>query len=259
EAVPIKLPRKGRLETIFATFLYEPYRSSGEDISGVLVVATDITEQVKARHRVEELVAERTRELAESNKNLQRSNEEPAQFAYIASHDLQEPARKISTFTEMLQRSLRDADPRSRSLLDKIENSAARMLSLIRGVLAYSQLSNATQTMTRIDLNDVVSSVLEDFELRIKETNATIESAALPVIMGIPVQIGQLLGNLISNALTCSSKVRAPHITIASAPIATEKGVRYRRISIRDNGIGFNQQHARQIFDIFQRLHGQAD
>lgn len=268
EAVRIALPRNGTIQNVFVNFLYEAYREADGTISGVMAVASDVTEQAKARQRIEELVEERTRELAESNINLRRSNDELAQFAYIASHDLQEPARKISTFTEMLKKSLKAPDERAKTLLQKIESSSTRMLTLIRGILTYSQLGKEQQQVSRIDLNQVVMTILEDFELLIEEKNAIIEWTKLPVIAGISLQINQLLANLISNALKFRHKDRQPRITI-TCTVAGRGDVQnypelnadtdYYIISFRDNGIGFNQKNARQIFDIFQRLHGKTE
>lgn len=268
DAVPISLPRDGSIETVFVNFLYEAYRESDNRISGVLAVATDVTEEVKARHVVEQLVNERTRELAESNQNLKRSNDELAQFAYIASHDLQEPARKINTFIEMLQTNLTDIDQRSKNLLSKVEYASCRMLSLIRDVLAYSQLASEKQATSVINLNEVIKSVLEDFELLVEEKKAKIECDTLPTIEGIPVQIHQLFANLVSNALKFSLPDSSPEITISAKVVGPgqakihadlKPGHRYHRISFSDNGIGFNQKNARQIFDIFQRLHGKTE
>ncbi|MEX1239264.1 MAG: PAS domain-containing protein [Cyclobacteriaceae bacterium] len=268
DSVPIALPRDQGIETVYVNFVYEPFRGADGQISGVLTVATDVTEQVKARHIVEEQVRERTKELWESNKNLKRSNDELAQFAYIASHDLQEPARKISTFTEMLQQSLKETDPRSTSLLHKIEYAASRMLSLIRDVLTFSQLSKGKQELRMIDLNEVLKSVRGDFDLLIEEKRAIITIDRLPVIEGITVQMNQLFGNLISNALKFVKKQARPEIDITCTVVASEEvkdfvelkhESDYYRISFRDNGIGFSQMHARQIFDIFQRLHGRGD
>ena len=268
EAVRIALPRNGTIQNIFVNFLYEAYREADGTISGVMAVASDVTEQAKARQRIEELVEERTRELAESNISLKRSNDELAQFAYIASHDLQEPARKISTFTEMLKKSLKGPDERTKSLLQKIESSATRMLALIRGILTYSQLGKEQQQVSRIDLNHVMNTIMEDFELLIEEKNAVIEWTKLPVIRGIFLQINQLFANLISNALKFSHKDRQPRITV-TCTVASQGDFHndrdlnadtdYYIISFHDNGIGFNQKNARQIFDIFQRLHGKTE
>src|SRR5690606_11671635 len=131
---PVKLLRKNKVETIYQDFVYEPYRAADGSIMRVLAIIIDVTAQVQARHKIEEVVEERTRD-------LQKSNAELAQFAYIASHDLQEPARKIRTFTEMLRKSLGAIDTRSENYLAKIENSAARMLTLIRDVLTFSELT----------------------------------------------------------------------------------------------------------------------
>ena len=267
DEVPLNLPRAGGVEIVHITFLYEAYREPDGNISGVMAVATDVTEQVKARQRVEELVEERTKELAESNRNLRRSNEELAQFAYIASHDLQEPARKITTFTELLQQSITSTDLRTKGLLQKIEHASARMLSLIRDILGYSQLSKERQRASPIDLNHVLESIEDDFELLIHERKATITSDPLPVIEGIPVQINQLFANLISNGLKFVDKERPPAIHIhaermsqaAQTQLELRPELNYYKISFRDNGIGFNQKNARQIFDIFQRLHGKGE
>lgn len=267
-ALPAALPRKGLIETIFLNFVYEPYRNPDGDITGIMAVATEVTEQVKAHQKVEELVMERTRELKESNQSLQRSNSELAQFAYIASHDLQEPARKISTFTEMLQHSLKQIDPASRNLLEKIDRASGRMLSLIRDILSYSQLAKEIQNTKAINLNDVVNGIRNDFELLIDEKKATISADKLPVIQGIPVQINQLFANLISNGLKFSGKDREPTIHIHCTELPQEDVKKnpqlvdnrvYYRISFHDNGIGFSQKNAHQIFDIFQRLHAKSD
>jgi PAS domain S-box-containing protein len=267
-SVPVTLPRKNGIETVYVNFACEAFREADGSISGVMLVATEVTELVIARHKIEDLVQERTKELAESNKNLQRSNEELAQFAYIASHDLQEPARKIKTFAEMLQKNLKGADPRSKLFLHKIEHSAERELSLIRDILNFSQLAKEKQEFVRVDLNEVLRNVRDDFELLIEEKNAVITSDPLPVIEGIPVQMSQLFANLISNALKFSDKKRIPLIAISciTAPAEEVAGIKelkdeiaYHRLSFRDNGIGFNQKNAKQIFDIFQRLHGRTE
>jgi PAS domain S-box-containing protein len=256
---PVTLIRNNQEETIFQNFVYEPYRDSNGVILGVLAITIDVTAQVLARHKIEEVVAERTRD-------LQKSNAELAQFAYIASHDLQEPARKISTFSQMLRKSLGAIDARSESYLNKITSSSSRMLTLIRDVLAFSQLSKGKQEFAQIDLNETLEAVRNDFELYIEEKQATILSERLPVVPGIPVQIGQLFGNLISNALKFTSE-KKPVINVKVSEIKSEnlneriplKGGNYYHISFIDNGIGFNQSNSEQIFDIFQRLHGKNE
>ena len=261
---PVNLLRNGKLETKYINFLYEAFRGGDSAILGVMGVAIEVTEQVIARQRIEDVVSERTQELGESNKNLQRSNDELAQFAYIASHDLQEPARKIKTFASILQKNLPDIDDRSTTYLNKIVTSSDRMLALVRDVLTFSQLSKQDQLFTKIDLNEVVQDAISDFELLIEETGAVVASKDLPTIEGFPVQIRQLFGNLLSNSLKFINRSRSPIITIESTLLNVQDiekramlnpATIYYDISFKDNGIGFNQSNAEQIFEIFQRLH----
>lgn len=159
-------------------------------------------------------------------------------------------------------------DDRSDSYLSKIDTSASRMLMLIRDVLAFSQLSQMRDEFVKISLNDILDCVKSDFELLIDETAAVIESKSLPVIEGIPIQITQLFSNLISNSLKFAGKVKRPEINIDFIEM-TEGEVRrhkmlnptgtYYKISFRDNGIGFSQENAAQIFHIFQRLHARNE
>jgi signal transduction histidine kinase len=225
----------------------------------------DVTQQVIAMQRVEELVTERTAELAEANKNLQRSNAELAQFAYIASHDLQEPLRKISTYSQMLENSLGDnLNEKSKSYFAKMHASASRMLTLIRDVLAYSQLSTTHNLLEKVDLNNVVENVKTDFELLIEQKHVTIKAEKLPVLEAIPLQMSQLFTNIISNALKFIRPDVDPVISISVVKMgrpeikalpALDLNVPYYRITFEDNGIGFEQEYAEQIFNIFQRLH----
>jgi hypothetical protein len=263
---PVELIRKGKLETTYQNFVYEPYKDAEGKILGILAITINVTEQVMARQKIEDIVASRTKELAEANANLKRSNEELAQFAYIASHDLQEPLRKVSIFTQMLENHLHDVDDRSRGYFDKIKNSSARMLTLIRDVLAYSQLSRDTIIMEQVDLNKIVADISNDFELLIQQTNATIQYDHLPVIEAIPLQMSQLFSNLISNALKFIKPGTDPVITITAEPadeantqlLHLRKGT-YHHLKVADNGIGFNQEKSDQIFNIFQRLHGKKE
>ena len=266
--VPVMLPRDNKIEVVYSNFVYEAFREGNDMISGIMAVATEVTEQVIARQKIEELVSERTKELGESNKNLQRSNAELAQFAYIASHDLQEPVRKISTFTEMLQSNLTEIDPTSKRYLEKIETASSRMLALIRDVLTFSQLSREHEQFSHVDLNEVLLSVRNDFDLLIDEKGAVITNDRLPVVAGIPVQIHQLFTNLLSNALKFNDKFRAPRVNVSCSRVAAadlynfkdlKRGKFYYQITFQDNGIGFSQTNANQIFEIFQRLHGKKD
>ena len=268
EDVPVTLPRNGKIESVFVNFVYEAFREADGEISGVIAVATDVTSQVIARRKIEEVVAERTRELGEANRNLQKSNAELAQFAYIASHDLQEPIRKVSTFAQMLEQSLGQVDDTSLKYLNKISSASSRMTTLIRDVLAYSQLSDEKEVFVPVNLQEVAESIISDFELLVEQKRAVIEYNGLPVVNAIPMQMSQLFGNLISNALKFSQPDVRPRVSITTTFLSEEQagkygianiGAPYYDIEFRDNGIGFKQEYAEQIFNIFQRLHGKTE
>lgn len=221
----------------------------------------DVTEQKAVEDKLDKMVQERTRELKEANLQLEKSNNELGQFAYIASHDLQEPLRKIQTFTRLLQENLND-ERAVANYFDKIYYSARRMSDLIKAVLNYSGLSKDGSEFVETDLNTILANVKTDFELVINEKNAVIESTVLPVVKGIPLQLTQLFYNLIGNSLKFSTF--APEIVISSTvllgsqlafPTAVQS-LNYAEITFKDNGIGFDQQYAEQVFTIFQRLHG---
>jgi PAS domain S-box-containing protein len=262
---PVNLVRNGKPETVYLNFVYEPYRNNIGERVGVLAIAVDVTQQVRARMNIEEIVADRTKELADANKNLERSNSELAQFAYIASHDLQEPLRKISTFIELLENSAQDVlDERNRNFLYKIKNSSVRMQALIRDVLTFSQLEKK-EDFTDVDLTAVFNGVLEDFELVIARKKATVKWDKLPTVKGISLQMSQLFGNLISNALKFARR-DVPLVVNVTCDVVDqdeltdgESVTQYYRITISDNGIGFDPSFASQVFNIFQRLHGKSE
>lgn len=238
----------------------------------ILLAIEDITEKRRIEYelklfaeQLEKQVMERTLSLHEANIDLQLSNKNLEQFAYIASHDLQEPLRKIKTFASLLQdRFTKDLPGPAKELIEKINASASRMSTLIKDVLNFSKILHAEDAFETTDLNEILKKVLNDFDLLITQKNAVIKIEPLPVIEAIPLQLNQLFYNLISNSLKFSRKGVAPEITITSKnltlkELAQHKGLNnqlpYYEISIRDNGIGFYPQFAEQIFLIFQRLH----
>lgn len=262
------LPRGDNFETIYASYIYEPIKDASGKVHSIIVVAADTTPQVMARRKIEEIVSERTKALADANKSLKQSNAELEQFAYIASHDLQEPLRKISIFGKMLEESLENISEKSSVYMSKINNSTQRMSNLIKDVLGYSQLSKDNEIFKKIDLNKSLKGVISDYELIIEQKGASIHWTQLPVIEVIPLQISQLLSNLISNSIKYSRKEIAPEITITTENINSEelgllalpnKTLDYIKIVYTDNGIGFKQEYADKIFNIFQRLHGKTD
>jgi light-regulated signal transduction histidine kinase (bacteriophytochrome) len=190
-----------------------------------------------------------------------KSNHELEQFAYIASHDLQEPLRKIQVFSELLKEHLEEKEVADK-YFEKINDSARRMASLIRDVLHYSRLSKAPEQLASVDLNKVLQNVTTDFDLLIEQKKAVVKVPELPVIKGVTAQLQQLFSNLMGNALKFADKEQ-PEITVTSRMLsATEiaerpkldPALQYVQICFADNGIGFEQQYAQQIFVIFQRL-----
>jgi PAS domain S-box-containing protein len=219
----------------------------------------DITQKVMAIQKIEEIVEQRTRELAEANKELRRSNQNLEEFAHAASHDLKEPVRKVHFFTQQLKQQLnaRLGEGEIR-LFARIENATQRMANLIDDLLLYSHVSQRPHEKESIDLNEKVQRVLEDLELDIQEKLAIIHVGNLPTVKGYRRQLQQVFQNLISNALKYSKRDVPPHITIMASEV-TENEKAYHLIAVKDNGIGFEQEYADKIFQMFTRLHGKAE
>lgn len=225
------------------------------NIIGFTKVTRDLTE----RKLAEDLMRQHATELEIKNKQLE-------QFAYIASHDLQEPLRKIQTFVQVLGKKIEQRETRQK-YIDKINSSAKRMGDLIQSVLNYSRLSQTDELWSMTDLNVILENVKSDYEVLISDKNAVINSDPLPSIKGIPHQLSQLFANLISNALKFSKE--KPVITITAqrkigADVSNIHGTidalkAYLELTFKDNGIGFDQQYAEKIFTIFQRLNSRED
>lgn len=212
---------------------------------------------------MEKQVRERTIALRQSNAKLESSNKELEQFAYVASHDLQEPVRKIRTFADQLKmRQYENLDDGGKKLIDKIAASAERMKRMITDILEYAQLDRNEEEIKTTDLDAVINNVTTDLELLISQKNAVINKNQLPTIQGIPIQLNQLFYNLLNNALKFSKDDVAPVISIHASDAGKLKqkipvlvpNTRYVLIEVADNGIGFSQEYAQKIFDMFQRL-----
>lgn len=227
--------------------------------------ATDIHEQKMFSEELERKVGRRTRSLKESNIALEHSNRNLEQFAFIASHDLQEPLRKILMFSGILSDNFRsELPPEAAALIGKISASSKRMSSLIHDVLNFSQIDKYSSAFESTDLNKILNNVLGDFKLLIKEKRADIQIGEIPSASVIPFQINQLFYNLMSNSLKFTRPNSPPAINITSRALSAFQVVKYPRLDrnrsyleilFEDNGIGFDQQHSEKIFDIFQRLH----
>lgn len=267
--VPVTLPRYGKIETVYVNLVYEAYHEPDGSISGVLAVAVDVTAQFIARRQIEEVVNERTKELADTNQHLKRSNAELAQFAYIASHDLQEPLRKISIFTKMLESRMNpEVDELSINYINKIITSVSRMNVLIRDVLTYSEMIKEKDAFVEVDLNQIVENIKADYDLLIEQKAASVFYKHLPVIEGISVQIFQVFSNIIGNALKFTRPGVKPVITISAEKLSIAEvrdnkllsnDIEYYKFVFTDNGIGMKKEYVDQIFSIFKRLHSKSE
>jgi len=227
-------------------------------------VSIDITERIEANQKIEDIVEERTTQLAasnaalkQSNLELLRSNTHLEEFAHAASHDMKEPVRKIHFFTNQLKNRLSaKLDTIDLDSLVRIENSTQRMAALIDDLLLYSHVSDLPLEKDQVDLNQRIEMVLEDLDLDIQESGASIEVDKLPVVEGYGRQLQQLMQNLISNSIKYAKAGVSPHILIKSKP---EQKPGYHCIEVCDNGIGFEQEYSERIFKMFARLHGKQE
>ncbi|GAB2497802.1 hypothetical protein GCM10027266_14840 [Arenimonas alkanexedens] len=210
-------------------------------------VGRDITE----RRRAEKALRQSLKDLANRNRELQ-------DFAFIASHDLQEPLRKIRAFSDRLQdRYADELAPEAREYLDRAGQAAARMQTLIDDLLAYSRVARG-KPFVRVSLDKVLSEVLEDLEARLESSGGRVEHGPLPTVEADPTQMRQMFQNLISNALKFRAPDRDPLVKISATECRVD-GAGAWELRIEDNGIGFEPKYAEKIFGPFQRLHGRQD
>ncbi len=220
------------------------------------------------RFRLEETVEQRTRTLKSRTEELTRSNIELEQFAFIASHDLQEPLRKVQAFGDMLANQFRATlGNEGCDYLQRMQGAANRMQGLINDLLNYSRITTKAQPFVPVDLSDVARLVLNDLETRIHDTGGRVVLGPLPTLDAEPTQMRQLLQNLIGNALKYRRKTEPPVVTVRSrvlepdseAFLSQGEAVQFCEITVEDNGIGFEQKYVDRIFAPFERLHGRSE
>jgi PAS domain S-box-containing protein len=235
--------------TFWGSIVVTAIHNDAGDLIGFSKITRDLSERKLAEDKMQQYTAE-----------LELQNRELEQFAFVASHDLQEPLRKILTFSNLIQLHPDDVEMR-RKYFSKIDSSAQRMSELIRSILNHSRLSQDLKGIEKVDLNKVIEDVRSNFELLIGEKQAILRSENLPAIQGVPLQIEQLFSNLVGNSLKFSGN--KPEISISCqwlSPLEVQRHPKldanrqYINLFFEDNGIGFEQQYADQIFTIFQRL-----
>ncbi|MEX6502743.1 PAS domain S-box protein [Pseudomonas zhanjiangensis] len=200
---------------------------------------------INARKQAEQALQESLRELERSNRELQ-------EFAFVASHDLQEPLRKIQAFSECLLSRADGLDPQGQDYLGRMKSAAARMQSLIRDLLAYSRVTSRGRPFQRLSLEGILDEVLQDLEVSLENSGALVEREALPTLDGDPTQLRQLLQNLLSNAIKFRREGEPPRIRV----YAERQGLTSWTLCVADQGIGFDEKYLDRIFNPFQRLHG---
>ena len=227
----------------------------------VVGVSMDNTEKKLNEDYLEREVSLRTAELAMANKELIRANQQLEQFVFISSHDLQEPLRKIQTFTNLLEGAESGLNAFASKYLEKINHSASRMSSLLADLHSFSMLKDDLRKFVRVDMNAVLARVLKTFEAKIESTQAIVNVSALPEILAEPAQIFQLFSHLLSNALKFSNGT--PVIDVSGRKTTAEDYARYPdlvektpyvRLTVKDNGIGFDKKYAAKLFVLFQQL-----
>lgn len=240
------------------TLMQTPVIGAGGKVE--LIVQSVVSTTFQQLHREHEAMIE----------ELRRSNSDLEQFAYVASHDLQEPLRKITAFGDILKNRFGESlGSEGSNLIDRMQHASERMRRLMDDLLIYSRVSAQTKRFRAVDLNRVFREALIDLENTIKEKQALVTVPELPEVTGDEMQLRLLFLNLLSNALKFQYEGAQPVITITTKTLSgselakrsfqTNQSSKYLRICVSDNGIGFEQEYADRIFQIFQRLHGRMD
>jgi len=222
-------------------------RYKGEQVESIWSIARDISERTRAEHA-----------LREANQNLNRSNSELAQFAYVASHDLQEPLRMVSSYTQLLARRYKDQlDQDAKDFIGYAVDGANRMQRLIQDLLEYSRVTSRGQAPVPLDAHDALGLAVTNLQAAIQETSAMVANGELPMILGDRSQIAQVFQNLLGNAIKFHKPDEPPRVSVSATP--TSDRPEFWTFRIEDNGIGIEPRHFERLFVIFQRLHGKQE
>jgi len=227
----------------------------------LLAANHNLEKEIEERKISEEKIRLLNKQLVQNNQQLKNTIEELDRFAYVASHDLQEPLRKILVFSDKIHSKYKQTiDPEMDKNLEKIIRASERMQLLINDLLRFSRHASSSEDFTLINLNQLLSDVVADMEIDIEKNEAQIKTDELPEVWGIPSQMRQLFQNLISNALKFRKKNMIPivHIYAEADKVLVNSGTNGRefcRIIVQDNGIGFDQRFVGEIFVVFKRLH----
>lgn len=218
-----------------------------------------LLQEIKKQKKSEREINALNKKLISHIEKLKSSNEQLESFAFVASHDLQEPLRKIRIFSKRLLDKYHEIlDDEGRRFLDKIDNSAGKLQLLIKEILAYSTITLDESQKINQSLNEVVNDAISNLEFTINEKHADIQIEPLPTIKIVPEHISRVFQNLISNSIKFSKENEQPVIQIREEldpPPNIPLESKYHHISIKDNGIGFDEKYASKIFGMFQRLH----
>ncbi len=243
--------------------LYRKNRQLQMQEKRLLATNRSLQKEIEERKISEEKIKLLNEQLIQNNAHLKEMNEELDQFAYMASHDLQEPLRKIQMFSDKIIVK-KGQDEETERYFSKIMNASRRMQSLINNLLDFSRHSVSSSDYRKTDLNNLVSETLNELEMEIEKSKATIHYSNLPVISAVPGLIQQLFSNILSNAIKFRKKtedlvidIKAEKLKNGEAVLFNGKneGASYHKLTISDNGIGFDNKHNQEIFKVFKRLH----
>ena len=243
---------------------YIPLRNNKQEVYAVLVIGHDNTTVLEASEKIKQMAGE----LIQKNRQLELTNKELESFTFVASHDLQEPLRKIRIFLNLIaEKEMALLSDNGKNYLNRTINTAGQMQQLIIDLLSYSRTNGSEEHFQKTDMNVILQKVKTELKEIIEEKKASIEAITLPAMNVIPFQFEQLFTNLISNSLKFSKRDVLPHIIIRAEIVNGvipdhgngDPGKKYYCFSISDNGIGFETKYNEKVFDLFQRLHNRSE